>query len=350
MPPSGWRPVPTPTRSDAATPTSTGCWLSRRTRPLRGVGPGEWLERLDAETGNLAAAVRWYLAHDPEPLPHLFRVLWLFWLQRDLEGQARSWVEQFRHSAGPLDVQARAELALVEAVIAVHTGDGTAALAARQRLAPLLAGIQDPFLRAACQLAMAWSLPIVGDLDGALREAAVSLEELSGQDEPVFTAIAEYAVGSLEMALGRYDDALRHLREARDLAERSGGDWLQAASPVQLGILAVLRGRLDEARALMDEALDLSLAARSTPFVTLRLAAYARLEEELVARWLGAGNASWPGRQAWPPVLVSQFHGQAEVPGQQGRAVAVPGAERACCAGEADVVQRTPQRQAVLAR
>jgi predicted ATPase len=34
-------------------------------RPLRGVGPGEWLDRLDAEAGNLTAAVRWYLARDP---------------------------------------------------------------------------------------------------------------------------------------------------------------------------------------------------------------------------------------------------------------------------------------------
>jgi len=49
-------------------------------RPLRGAGQGEWLERLDAEAGNLAAAVRWHLAHGPGPLPHLFRVLWLFWL------------------------------------------------------------------------------------------------------------------------------------------------------------------------------------------------------------------------------------------------------------------------------
>ena len=289
-------------------------------RPLRGAGPGVWLDRLDAEAGNLGAAVRWYLAHDPGPLPHLFRVLWLFWLQRDLEGQAGSWVEQFRHAAGPLDVQARAELALVEAVIAVHTGDDTAALAARQRLAPLLAGIQDPFLRAACQLAMAWSLPIVGDLDGALREAAASLEELGGQDEPVFTAIAEFAVGSLEMALGRYDDALRHLREARGLAERSGGDWLLAASPVQLGILAVLRGRLDEARALMDEALDLGLAARSTPFVTLCLAAYARLalaegDPERAARLKGAaeglrqrvGLPAWPDLRRLEEELVAQI-------------------------------------------
>jgi tetratricopeptide (TPR) repeat protein len=265
-------------------------------RPLRDTGQGEWLERL----------VRWYLAHDPGPVPHLFRVLWLFWLQRDLEGQARSWVEQFR-PAGPLDLQARAELGWVAAVMAVDTGDDTAALAAGQRLAPLLAGIQDPFLRAVCQLAMAWSLPIAGDLDGALREAAVSLEELRDQDEPVFTAIAAFTAGSLEVALGRYDDALRHLREARDLAEVCGGDWFAAGSRVQLGILAVLRGRLDEARALIDEALDLSLAARSTRFVTLCLAGYAWLalaegDPERAARLKGAaeGLRRRVGLSAWP--------------------------------------------------
>ena len=32
-------------------------------RPLRSPGQSEWLERLQAEVGNLAA-VRWYLAHD----------------------------------------------------------------------------------------------------------------------------------------------------------------------------------------------------------------------------------------------------------------------------------------------
>jgi predicted ATPase len=275
-------------------------------RPLRDTGQGEWLERLDAEAGNLAAAVRWYLAHDPGPLPHLFRVLYLFWLQRDLEGQARSWVEQFR-PAGTLDLRARAELAWVAAVMATETGDDTAALAAGQRLAPLLAGIQDPFLRAVCQLGMAWTLPIAGDLDGALREAAASLQELRGQDEPVFTATTVFTVGSLEMALGRYDDALRHLREARDLAEVCGGDWFAAGTRVQLGILAALRGSLDEARALIDEALDLSLAARSTRFVTLCLAGYARLalaesDPERAARLKGAaeGLRRRVGLPAWP--------------------------------------------------
>jgi hypothetical protein len=54
-------------------------------------------------------------------------------------------------------------------------------------------------------------------------------------------------------------------------------DWLATWSRVQLATLEVQRGRPAEAGRLLDEALDLSLAARSTPFVTLCLAAYARL-------------------------------------------------------------------------
>jgi predicted ATPase len=276
-------------------------------RPLRSPGESKWLDRLRPEAGNLAAAVRWYLAHDRGPLPHLFRVLWLFWTQEDLEREAWSWVEQLLPAAGTLDPQARAELAWAAAVLAVDTGDDAAALAARQRLAPLLAGISDPFLHAVAQLAMAWTSPITGDFDGALRETALSLQELRRQDEPFFTAIAAFTAGSLEIASGRYDDALQHLREARDLAERSGGDSVAAGSQVQLGILAVLRGRLEEARPLLDGALDLSIAAHSTPFVTLYLAGYAQLafadgDPDRAALLEGAaeGLRQRVGLPAWP--------------------------------------------------
>jgi tetratricopeptide (TPR) repeat protein len=177
----------------------------------------------------------------------------------------------------------------------------------RPRQAPLLAGISDPFLHAVAQLAIVWTSPIAGDLDGALREAAASLEELRGQDEPVFTGMAAFTAGSVDTALSRYHDALPHLREARDLAERIGGDWLAAGPRVQLAILAVLRGRLDEARPLLDEALDLSLAARSTPFVTLCLAGYAQLafadgDPDRAALLEGAaeGLRRRVGLPAWP--------------------------------------------------
>ena len=216
----------------------------RADRPLRGAGQGEWLDRLQAEARNLAAAVRWYLAHDRAPLPHLFRVLWPLWGLRDHVAEARPWVEQLLPAAGSLDPQARAELVLAAALNAMDVGDDAAALAARQRLGPLLAGIQDPFLHAICQVAMAWASPITGDCDGALREVSASLEQLRGQDEPLWTTLAAYTAGVLETAVGRHDDALGHLRELRNLADRFDYAWIAAWSAAQLGTLDVVQGRL----------------------------------------------------------------------------------------------------------
>jgi predicted ATPase/class 3 adenylate cyclase len=244
---------------------------------LRGVGQREWFGRLEAEAGNLAAAVGWYLAHDPTPLPHLFRVLWLFWSARDHLGEARAWVDQLLPTADALDPQARAELAWTALVTADEVGDDQAVLAARQRLGPLLAGIDEPHLQAVSQLAMAWTAPVVGDLDGALRGALASLEQLRGRDEPFWTALAVSSAGIVETTVGRHDDAQRHLREARDLGKRFDDAWMAAFSRVQLGTLAVVRGRLEEARALLEEGLGLSLAAHSTRSVTLCLAAFAQL-------------------------------------------------------------------------
>ena len=275
-------------------------------RPLRSAGRGEWLERLDADAGNLAAAVRWYLARDPGPLPHLFRILWLFWSLRDHEREARSWIEQLLPTAGTLDLRPRVELMWAAAVTAVDTGDDSAALAARQYLAPLLDEMHDPFLHAASRLAMAWTLPIPGDFDGTLREAALALEEFRGQDEPIFSAMAGFTAGSVEIALGRYDEATRHLSEARDQADRAG-DWLAAGARVQLGILAVLQGRLDEAPALLAGALEVSLAARSTQFVAMCLVGYAWLafadgDLDRAARVEGSaeGLRQRIGLPAWP--------------------------------------------------
>ena len=276
-------------------------------RPLRGAGHREWAERLEAEEGNLAAAVRWYLGHDTGPLPHMFRVLWLFWFLRDHLGEARSWVGQLLPTAGSFDLQARAELVWTAAATGVEVGDDQAALAARERMAPLLDEIGDPYLHAVSQLVMAWTSGIVGDFDGALQGALVSLEQLRGQDEPFWTAMAAYTAGLMEMTVGRYDDALRDLTGMRDLAERCDHPWLAAVSRVYLGMLAVAQGRPEEARGLLDEGLELSLAGHSTRSVTLCLAAFARLafvEGNPQRAALLAGTAERlrrrVGLRAWP--------------------------------------------------
>jgi predicted ATPase len=260
---------------------------------LRRAGQREWAERLQAEAGNLAAAVRWHLAHDRGPLPHLFRVLWLFWELEDRLGEVHAWAGQLLPTADDLGPQARAELLWTAAVTAVEMGDDPAALSARQRLGPLLDQVDDPFLRALCQLALAWTSAIAGDLDRAVREASASLRELRGQDAPAWTASAGLTVGNLETAVGRYDDALGHLTEVRDLAERFDNLWIAAMSQVGLGTLALVRGRPDEAKTLLDEALGLSLAAHSTRSVTF---AWPRSPGGRSLQATPSGRRWWRGR------------------------------------------------------
>ncbi len=276
-------------------------------RPLRGLGQGAWFERLQAEAGNLGAAVRWYLAHDTGPLPHVFRVLWPFWFLGDHMDESRAWVDRLRPATVSLSPRARAELEWTALVVALDVGDDEAALAAHERLEPLLQQVQDPFLRAVSQLAAAWTSPIAGDFDGAIRSASAALDSLRGQEEPFWTAMTLGSLGSLEMFAGSEDDALPHLIEARELAGRFDHTWLASWTRTILGSLATMRGRLDEARVLLDDALGLSVAARSTANVTLCLVAFARWflvegEPGRAALALGAaeGLRGRVGLRAWP--------------------------------------------------
>jgi predicted ATPase/class 3 adenylate cyclase len=316
-------------------------------RPLRGERQGEWFERLEVESGNLAAAVEWHLANDPTPLPHLFRVLWLFWSARDHLGEASAWIDQLLPTADALYPQAQAELAWTALVTADEVGDDPAVLAARQRLEPLLERIQDPYLRAVSELAMAWTVPAVGDPDDALRGALASLEQLRGQDEPLWTALAVSTAGIMETIVGRHDDAQRHLGEAHDLVQRLDNAWMAAWSRVQLGTLAVARGRLEEARALLEEALELSLAAHSTRSVTLCLAAFAQLafaEGDPGRAALLAGAVEGLRRRVGLRSLVALRQGEAELVAQIRQALGADRFEELFAAGA-----RRTQQEAVAA-
>jgi len=154
---------------------------------------------------------------------------------------------------------------------------------------------------------VAWTAPIIGDFDTALKVAAASLDQLRRQDEPFFTTEAYAALGGAETAVGRYDAASRHLSEMRDLADRFGYAWLAAWSRALLGTVAVLQGRLDQARELLDDALNLSLAIRVSRNVALCLVAFAQLalaegdpERAALAAGAADGLRRRAGLRAWP--------------------------------------------------
>ena len=195
----------------------------------------------------------------------------------------------------------------VELSIDLEIGDDDAALAARKRLASLLEEIEDPFIRAASQLAIGWSSPIVGDFDGGLRGVLASLEQFSSMDEPYLTALASLSAGGLETAVGRYEEALRHLHQGLDMANRFEYPWLAAWSRAQLSTVALMDGDVEEARSLLEEGLEISLTILSARNVSLFLTGFARLASatgnpERAALLAGAaeGLRRRVGLRPWP--------------------------------------------------
>jgi len=276
----------------------------------------EWAARLRSEEGNLEVAIRWFLAHDVAPLPHIFLILWLFWQSRGRMPEGRAWIEELQVRADTLDDRAQAELLLISAVTAVEVGDDDSAQAAVEGIERLQGRIDDPYLESAAQLAVSWVLPIRDDLDGALQAASTARDGFREQNAP-FMAWATLTVGLLEMVQGRHDAARQRLTEANELGGQFGNKWLESAARTLLASLAVRTGDLEEARAQLVESVDATEDAEpTTQTVTFSLVASAELalaEEDArrAAMALGAadGLRQRAGLRAWP----SMRPGEAEL-------------------------------------
>ncbi|MET0326925.1 MAG: DUF4062 domain-containing protein [Ilumatobacteraceae bacterium] len=237
----------------------------------------EWAERLRVDEENVRLAIRWFFDHDVTPLPHMFRVLWLFWQMHDRMPEGRAWIDELRRRTDGLDDHARAEVLFTWCVTAVEVGDDDTALVALDQIQRLEGTIEDPSLQNALHLAVAWALPIQDDVDGARQAARIALDGFRSQDEP-FVAFAALTVGMLEMALGRDDVAREHLVEVDRWGTRFGNSWLESAARTQLATLAVRAGDLDAARQLLTRSIEAGAGSQPSMLtVTFTLVADANL-------------------------------------------------------------------------
>jgi len=285
----------------------------------------EWAERLRAEEENLGVAVRWFLKHDLTPLPHMFRILWLFWQLRDRMPEGRAWIQELLRRPDALDDRARAELSFISVVTALEVGDDEGALAEVTAIERLEGRVDDPDLQSAAQLALSWVRPLVDDLEGALQAALAALDGFRRQNKP-FLGWAAFTAGLLELTLGRHDAARVHLTEASALGGQLGNQWLSSSARAQLASLAVATGHLDEARALLRESVEVREDANlSTQALTFSLIACAQLslaEEDprQAALALGAANGlrQRAGLRPWPSMRRSEAELLARAAGKLG--------------------------------
>jgi predicted ATPase len=280
---------------------------------------GEWGDRLRTEEENLRTAIRWFITHDIAPLPHIFRILWLFWQMHGRMPEGRAWIAEVQRRSDTLDDRAQAELLFTSAITAVEIGDDESALATVDGLERLEGHIDDPYLESAAQLALSWIRPIVDDFDGALQAASRALDGFHQQNEPLM-AFATLTVGVLDMTLGRDDAARTHLTAANELGSQFENNWLKSSARAQLASLAVKAGRLDEARVLLLESVDENEDADpSTRTLTFSLVACAQLaladgDARRAAMALGtadglgrrAGLRTWPSTRRAEKELISR--------------------------------------------
>jgi tetratricopeptide (TPR) repeat protein len=208
-----------------------------------------------------------------------------------------------------LDSQAVAELTWARIATANELGDDATVLSGRGRLEELLDGIREPGLHAMSLVVLAWTSPILGDFDRAVREASSALEELRALDDPYWLCVALGTTGISLANVGRHDEAVARFLESREMADRFDNAWLSAISKLWLGTLALWSDRPAEARPLLEEALDLALSTHSTTVIALCLVGFARFflktgHADKAARLAGAaeGLRRRLGLKVWPPM------------------------------------------------
>jgi predicted ATPase/DNA-binding CsgD family transcriptional regulator len=297
---------------------------------LVGSDQAAWLDRLDAELGNLRAAIAVSQAQ-PDPVPglRLAASLRVYWRAR---GHAAEGADALRAlldaptaqgatlpRARALAAAARllqqtggyaiavdyceealviaraagddylvAELLRIRAVILLRQGQPGAALLVIEQGLGLARRLGEPYLTARLLSARALAADVEGDHAGAARNAAESARLFRQVGDRLGVGQMLGNLGYYELSAGDVDAARRHLAESNDIARPLNDRYTIVHTTFHLGLADYLGGSPDAAGALFAESLDL---ARRTGMRAMM--AYALLGLALT----GAGGAG-PGWSA----------------------------------------------------
>ena len=266
------------------------------------VGPDqiEWLDRLDAELGNLRAAIAFSLTEaDPEPGLRLAASLRVYWVARGHAVEAADALRALLEApavrgatltrARALAVAARllqqaggfatagdyCEEALViaraagderlvadllhdRAFVLLNQGQPGAALPLVEQGLGLARGLGEPHLTARLLGDRAHATYAAGDHAGAIRDAteALRLSRQAGDRHQEGQILGN--LGNYELAAGDLDAARRHLAESLDIARALGNRYSAVHEIFNLGLAEYLAGSVGAAEALFAEALNLA--------------------------------------------------------------------------------------------
>ncbi len=284
---------------------------------LVAAGQAEWLDRLDAELGNLRAAIAFSLTQpDPEPGLRLAASLRVFWRARGhaaegadalralLDAPAaqsatlpRAWAlataasllqqtgryataddycqEALAIAQAAGDDYLVAELLQERAWLLVRQGQPGAALPLTEQGLDLARRLGEPHLTARLLSARAYATNVEGDPAGAARYIADALRLSRQAGDRLQAGLLLCNLSDYELWTGDLDAARRHLAESLDIARALNARQNAVIGTFNLGLAEYLSGSPAAAEALFAEALDLARRMgmkRHTAYALLGLA------------------------------------------------------------------------------
>lgn len=258
---------------------------------------GDWLDLLDAEQGNLRAALAWFQERsDYEGLQAMAGSLGHYWMDRGLLSEMRTWLERSLESgvkgghhalvltrlSGADYMQGRYQEARMRAEDALVEARSIGDLASVQRAMAHLANA----LEAEGFVEESWNLE---------REGAEIARRLQ-PEHPRMLLVSLVNLGYSAIAREMLDDAVRYSEEAVALALELGESADGAAARGNLALALLELGRIEEAADVGAQALAAAIDASDPLLATDCLEVMAAVEARLgnhgaAARLLGASEA-----------------------------------------------------------
>jgi predicted ATPase/DNA-binding CsgD family transcriptional regulator len=228
-------------------------FAERARAELSGADSSLWLDRLEAELGNLRHALAWLLQQDPAVASTVLRMgnaLWVFWKTHGHFTEGRTWLLRIRDHAAQ---EESADLARIVLALGHLEFDNL------KRSESFYAEARELFQRTGDQRgeAEAWGgLGMVfeqrGEYDRAsdAHRSALDIWTTLGNERGV--ALASYQLGYAAIRAGAYDVALRYLDAARQTWETQGELDGVPYVIMEMGRANRLRGKFNEAGPLLN--------------------------------------------------------------------------------------------------
>ncbi|MDT0452353.1 BTAD domain-containing putative transcriptional regulator [Streptomyces sp. DSM 40473] len=226
--------------------------LAERARPyLHGADQREWLGRLDAESGNMRAALDTAVREGAaDEARRLVGSLAWYWLLRGRLGEAR------RRAAAALSTGESGEIR------AVHSG--FALLSGHRAEPPPYEGLDGPGVRSRARWFLAYALFNTGDLAASEKQTELALTGFREHDDRWGIAAALALRATHAMIRGELAAVRRDGEASAALFRELGDRWGQLQSVAPLATLAEIGGDYARAERLLNDALiiaeDLDLA------------------------------------------------------------------------------------------